>query len=238
MRSGTSCVTGLLERCGFDLGRNIRVLRDETEHNPRGHFEPDLLFAINERLLIEAPGGQWGFLNPPPAQAIADLAAKRERYFQLFIRKFDGNLCKDPLFCLTLPFWEKHWAALQRVIFCLRDPIAAAESIDERYWIPVERGMELWQTYVDRFFGHHKRCRVYVFDFDAFCQTPVDEFARLLDWLGTPLSQAEVQKRLDGFWGAEYVHWLGKADDLRSMPEHTRESYLQIRSLAGPLKPQ
>ena len=35
MRSGTSCVTGLLERCGFDLGRNIRVLRDSTPMNPR-----------------------------------------------------------------------------------------------------------------------------------------------------------------------------------------------------------
>ena len=42
LRSGTSCVTGLLELCGFDLGKNVRILRNPTPMNPRGHFEPDL----------------------------------------------------------------------------------------------------------------------------------------------------------------------------------------------------
>lgn len=46
--SGTSCVTGLLELCGFDLGRRVRILRNPTDYNPKGHFEPDLLVTISE----------------------------------------------------------------------------------------------------------------------------------------------------------------------------------------------
>ena len=38
----------------------------------------------------------------------------------------------------------------------------------KRYGISVEQGLELWQTYVSRFFECDKRCPVYVFDFDAF----------------------------------------------------------------------
>ena len=237
MRSGTSCVTGLLERCGFDLGRNIRILRDETEHNPKGHFEPDLLFTINERLLAEVPDGAWGFLNPPPAQPLADVAAERERYFQLFIRKFDGNLCKDPLFCLTLPFWEKNWFALQRVIFCLRDPRAVSESMQTRYWTSIEQGLELWRIYVSRFFEHSKRCQVYVFDFDAFTRAPESTFAQLLEWLSAPMPQADLAKRLAGFYGMEYVHWSGNSYDFQTLPSHIRDLYLHVCSLAGPLAP-
>ena len=63
MRSGTSCVTGMLERCGFDLGRNVRILRKKTRYNPTGHFEPDLLYAINERLLSESSNNTNGEYN-------------------------------------------------------------------------------------------------------------------------------------------------------------------------------
>ncbi len=73
MRSGTSCTTGLLERCGLDLGRNIRILRNKTEFNPSGHFEADLLFTINERLIVETPGGPWDAFHVPDEQAMFQL---------------------------------------------------------------------------------------------------------------------------------------------------------------------
>ena len=186
LRSGTSCVTGLLELSGFDLGRNVRILRRPSEHNPRGHLEPDLLFTINERLLIEASGGGCGVLRVPEREALAGLAGKRERYFRLNIRKFDGELCKDPRLCLTLPFWERHWPELRRAVFCLRHPMAVARSMQKRYGISRSEGLELWHTYSRRFFQADKRCRVFVFDFDAFARDPIVEFAPLLDWLGRP----------------------------------------------------
>ena len=233
LRSGTSCVTGLLERCGFDLGRNVRVFRDSTEYNPHGHFEIDLLFTINERLLVESPGGPSGVLRPPSAEALAKLAAARERYFRLFIRKFDGELCKDPLFCLTLPFWENRWPELKSAIFCLRHPLATARSMEKRYGVSIADGLFLWHTYTTRFFESGKRHRVFVLDFDAFCQTPSEVFTPLLDWLGRPVPLDEIEAHLDGFFSAKHVHWSFGEDELREVPTHVRELYLELRASSG-----
>lgn len=230
MRSGTSCVTGLLEHCGFDLGRNVRILRNPTEMNPKGHFEPDLLFTINERLLIETPNGPWSMFHVPEEQALAELAAKRERYFRLFIRKFDGELFKDPLMCLTLPFWEQHWPGLQRMVFCLRHPLAVARSMKKRYGLSVAYGLELWYTYTARFLRCPKRSRVFIFDFDAFIETPAAVCARLLEWLERPLKEEEPERRLDGFFSMEYVHWSFDEASLRDLPAYVSDLYLEIRS--------
>jgi len=235
LRSGTSCVTGMLERCGFNLGQHVRILRNETPMNPKGHFEPDLLYAINERLLVETPGGIWNPLCPPPEKALSELAFARERYFQLFIRKFDGELCKDPLFCLTLPFWERHWPELHRAIFCLRHPLAVAYSMHQRYMISLERGVELWQTYTMRFFQSHKRSQVFVLDFDAFTSAPVSTFDKLLNWLERPLPQQELLRRFDGFFDTEYVHWNYGAAELETIPVDIRDLYATLRSQAGML---
>ncbi len=233
LRSGTSCVTGLLELSGFDLGRNVRILRRRTEHNPKGHLEPDLLFTINERLLVEAPGRGSGVLRVPEREALAELAGKRERYFNLFIRKFDGELCKDPRLCLTLPFWERHWPELRRAVFCLRHPLAVARSMQKRYGVSLPEGLELWHTYTSRFLRADKRCKVSVFDFDAFTQDPIGVFATLLDWLGRPMSSVDIQQNLDGFFSAEHVHWKFGDDELQDAPAHVRETHLEIRSRAG-----
>lgn len=58
-------MTGLLELCGLDLGKNIRILRDPTEYNLKGHFEHDLLFTVNERLLIESGEEGAGVFSVP-----------------------------------------------------------------------------------------------------------------------------------------------------------------------------
>jgi hypothetical protein len=233
LRSGTSCLTGLLEYCGFDLGRNIRVLRKPTEHNPKGHFEADLLFTINSRLLFEAGEGD-GIFQVPDAQALADLAANRPRYFQLFLRKFDGELCKDPLFCLTLRHWEAHWPALRRAIFCLRHPMAVARSIEKRYGISIQEGLELWQTYSTRFFCDTRRCEIFVFDFDAFQRKPQAVFTQVLDWLDRPQPEAELQKQLIGVWDETFVHWAFDETKLQSLPGPVRDWYLMLQSNPGP----
>lgn len=233
LRSGTSCVIGLLECCGFDLGKNIRVLRNPTEHNPRGHFELDLLFTINERLLLESSGHPWGIFAPPTESALKALAAQRERYFRLFLRKFDGEVCKDPLMCLTLPFWEPYWPELQRIVFCLRHPMAVAQSIEKRYMLPVHLGLKLWETYTARFFGAATHCQVFIFDFDAFQQSPTLAFASLLAWLGRPTPEAGIHQQMTNFFGSTHVHWAFDEKEGQTLPDEIWSLYLDIRSRVG-----
>lgn len=233
LRSGTSCVIGLLECCGFDLGKNIRVLRNPTEHNPHGHFELDLLFTINTRLLTESNGHSWGIFAPPPESVLKSLAARRERYFRLFLRKFDGEVCKDPLMCLTLLFWEPYWPELRRSVFCLRHPLAVAQSIEKRYRIPVPLGLKLWETYTTRFFGAATRCQVFIFDFDAFQQSPNVVFGSLLTWLGRTMPATEIDQRLTNFLGPDHIHWVVSKKDQGTLPAEIRDLYEDLRSRAG-----
>lgn len=230
MRSGTSCITGLLECCGFNLGNGIRILRNKTEHNPSGHFELDLLFTINERLLAEVPNGPWDIFYVPDEHAISNLAANREKYFNLFLSKFDGNICKDPLLCLTLPLWEKHWPQLTNAVFCLRHPLTVAHSMKKRYGLSVEKGLELWHIYTNRFYGSIKRCRVFILDFDAFIANPVDVLMDLLNWLGKRIDKGHVKKHIADFFKIGHVHWSFKESDLDDVPIHIKKLYLEMRS--------
>ena len=50
-RSGTSCFTGLLARCGFSLGRAYPLLNESRMDNEKGHFENLAAVAINETIL-------------------------------------------------------------------------------------------------------------------------------------------------------------------------------------------
>jgi hypothetical protein len=235
LRSGTSCVTGLLESCGFDLGRALPVLRNPTEHNPRGHFELGLLFTINARLCLEVPGGDHNIFQVPERAAMDALAARRHRYFRVFIDSFDGELCKDPLLCLTWPYWELHWPELAQAVFCLRHPLSVAQSMKRRYRIDIARGLALWQIYATRFFDAATRSRIYVLDFDTFCRSPVETFTPLLHWLGRPLARDALRSRIDEFFGSEFVHHGPEAcEDHGStqLPDEVRRLYIRLRSEA------
>lgn len=207
LRSGTSCVTGLLELCGFDLGKNVRILRNPTPMNPRGHFEPDLLFTVNERLLFESGEEQNGIFTPPATADLMALAADRERYFRLFINKFDGELCKDPLLCLTLAAWRLYWPELQRAIFCLRHPLAVALSMRDRYGLSLMAGMTIWERYTLSFLEGSSGMAAFIFDFDQFCREPLPKFGDLLQWLGCPMAAADLRNIMNDFFLPRYAAW-------------------------------
>jgi len=213
LRSGTSCLTGLLEQCGFDLGTNLDVLRAPSPHNPLGHFECSLLLTINKRLLLEADG-RGELLRVPTLDALARLAPRRENYFKLFIREFDGDLCKDPLMCLTLPFWEPRWPALTRVVYCLRHPLAVARSMSRRYEIDVPGGLEAWLAYTRRLLDAPRRAAFHVFCFDNFQHRPVETLGRTLLWLRRPLDPESIRQKVASFYNRDHIHWAPDDSDL------------------------
>ena len=224
LRSGTSCLTGLLERCGFDLGTNLDVQRAPSPHNPRGHFECSLLLTINKRLLLEADG-RGELLRVPTIDSLARLAPYRESYFKLFVREFDGDLCKDPLMCLTLPFWEPHWPTLTRVVYCLRHPLAVARSMSRRYESDVPGGLEAWLSYTRRLLDAPGRAAFHIFDFDAFQRRPVETLGRTLSWLGRPLEPESIRQKVAGFYDRDHIHWAPENSDL---PPHVEPIYRDL----------
>lgn len=244
-RSGTSLVTGLLESCGMNLGTAFRVLRESSPLNPRGHLETDMMITINGRILFESfknpfiassntefiPENSDILFNIPSDRCIQRTAAKRKAYFLKFTEKFDGNLLKDPMLCLTLKYWESYWPELKQTIFCLRNPLSVAISMNSRYGISLEEGMEKWEDYTRRFFFNERKTNFYIFDYDAFLSNRTDVFMKLLNWLSIEMSVPDLNEIIQGYYIDKTSDRIGKSPSSISieMPESMKIIYEDLK---------
>lgn len=209
-RSGTSCITGCLERCGVFLGTRYKVLRAPDDFNEKGHYELGIVVTINT-LLLEGAGGSWH--NPPDPALIDRGGDKHAAYFGYFARKFDGELFKDPHLCLTFSCWEKHVPAIDRAIFCLRHPWDSARSMAKRYEIDVEHGLRLWREYTERFFSRPRRSAVWILDYDRLCTDPASELGATLEELDRPRTTCQITAAIAGFLDPKLNHGKGRETD-------------------------
>jgi len=160
-RSGTSCVTRMLNHCGVDLGTN--VLDVASVSNMAGKWEARPAVEINDALL-HASGGSW---DNPPAEVHPDeaaLASMRDFLATLAPSRVSG--WKDPRTVLTFQHWKQQLGSY-RIVACLRHPRSVAESLAKREGWPLERGLELWLAYNERLLKilDHEQDIVW-FDFD------------------------------------------------------------------------
>jgi hypothetical protein len=199
--------------------------------NPRGHFEHDLLFAINERLLVET-GPLWGVFSPPPRDELMALAAERQKYFRIFLKEFDGELCKDPLFCLTLAAWLDAWPELRRAVFCLRHPAEVSLSMSKRYGTDFAEGLQIWREYSLRFIESSDRIDVFIFDFNRFCREPAVSFTKLLNWLGRPANPETLRRNIASFW-SEPNSALPTDPGADNLPDDVQELYSSLLELSS-----
>lgn len=143
-RSGTS----FLGECCGALGWTIpRDAGGPAADNPRGHFEPQAVVALNDALLAET-GAIWQRIAPPtlPAPDPAVLSRLDEAIATSF-GDADRIVVKDPRLSLTLPLWRA-WAdargAKAVVVIALRDPREVAHSLDRRDGMAADAAMLSW----------------------------------------------------------------------------------------------
>ncbi|MFZ5709292.1 MAG: glycosyltransferase [Pseudomonadota bacterium] len=173
-RSGTSLLTEMLSHFGYRLP----VDRDRgSRGNDGGHFEPQAIVGIHERLLLRA-GSHWARLAPlreadlPPevwdAAAAEAGAALRRSYGRA--RRI---VLKDPRICLVWPLWARIVAAQgwsPRSVVALRRPAEAAASLDRRDGIAPDVGVAAW-------------CAATLAALDIAAQGPMD-VVLFPDWVG------------------------------------------------------
>lgn len=151
-RSGTSALARVLNLLGARLPGDVL---GGNRSNPRGHWEPRRVIAINEALLAglgrrwddprELPGG-WceGAAADAARAAIAGFAATELAAAPL-------SVVKDPRLCLLAPLWLEVLAERgldTRVIVPLRDPVAVVASLQRRDGMAVASAARLWQRHL------------------------------------------------------------------------------------------
>ncbi len=226
-RSGTSCVTGLLVKCGLSLGTSHPLLNVPSRENPKGHFENRGAILLNDTILQHA-GGSWCIL--PPREAVERAGQRFAEHFQRFGETFNGDVLKDPRICLTVGLWRKHCPNVKAAVLCLRNPIAVAGSLKRRNGIPAEIGLRMWYEYNLRFITAAKNLPVFVVDYDNMGRNLQFEFSSLLSELGVELESGEMQRRIGDFYSGGLNHGASDEKHLELLPPDIRNLYEIILS--------
>ena len=192
-RSGTSCVTGLLEDAGVFLGN----VSKQNPHNKKGNQENLRIMRLHDAVLA-ANGGSWD--NPPEA-ALA-WSAEQKAELQAIIEEYRGHApwaFKDPRSTFTLPAWREALPAL-RLIGTFRHPGAVAQSLHRRGKLSPEQGFGIWIRYNRRLLRHHAEQSFDLLCFDLapepYMQAAAKAFGRLnLDVSHTDFAFFEEQLR-------------------------------------------
>jgi hypothetical protein len=159
-RSGTSCITRVLNLMGASLGP---VNELSSEGSDEVHWESPIVNWINEEMLVRS-GGAW---HRPPAS----VQPTRRDYWRCrrFLWELAGTrlaVLKDPRMMVTYPIWK---AVLpdHRLVVCLRHPLDVARSLARRDAMSLAQGLDLWLTYNRRLLPHlPEGDSVYWVDFD------------------------------------------------------------------------
>jgi len=159
-RSGTSCLAGIMQHFGVELG----TVYTENQHNKKGNRENDRIVNLNESLLL-AQKASWH--QPAVVQQWTSAQAlERDAIIQeLSMRGTEHWGFKDTRTLFTLPFWLEGLDA-PKFIGTFRHPQRVAQSLLARDNCPLEIGLEIWRQYNAELFKHAQALGFPITDFD------------------------------------------------------------------------
>lgn len=160
-RSGTSCLTGILQQIGLELGDVVET----APYNKKGNRESLDIMALNDEVLAYS-GGRW---DAPVENIIWTInhQRKRDKIIARYANKSVWGF-KDPRTLFTLPFWlEGLGKSRVHYMGTFRQPLAVAKSLNARQpEISLENGIDLWASYISKFIEYHKKYKFPVVNFD------------------------------------------------------------------------
>lgn len=214
-RSGTSCLTGSLQRAGLQLGRHHTWNR----HNPKGNRENQDVVDLHEAVLV-ANGASWD--EPPTHVEWHAEHLDRARALLAEHAEHPNWGFKDPRALLVLDGWTQLVDIEPVGIF--RHPVSVVESLASRGAFPREKALDLWLAYNRALLDHHRRMPFPVVSFDVDPDQFADEVDRVVEELGlNPIAAG------DRFF-AEELRTNDKFRDAE-VPAEAAEVYAALRAL-------
>lgn len=182
-RSGTSCLTGIIQRFGVELGEVF----ESNPFNKKGNRENARIMVLNDSVLA-FNGGAWN----KPVDVVAwsdDQVIERDSILaDIGTRGSAFWGFKDPRFLLTYPFWLE--AISPRYIATFRHPYRVASSLNQRSGMPIEEGLSLWYAYNDRLLKIISESQSPLLNFDLEAEKYLKDAIKKMVLLGLPASYA------------------------------------------------
>lgn len=183
-RSGTSCLTGILEEVGVFLGNVSR----KDPYNPKGNHENSKIMALHNYLL-HANGGSW---DSPPTKVLWSEEHKAIR--DEIIQDYEGVACwgfKDPRTLLMLEGWMEALPSLT-MVGVYRHPIQVAQSLQSRDSFSIEQGIDLWVYYNEKLISYCHEYKLPIVSFDSDENIFRHKLSQLLSQLDLPSSPEKL----------------------------------------------
>lgn len=256
-RSGTSMVTGMLTRCGLQVGPSHELL-GASQENPTGYFERRPIVLLNDEVL-DAFGFAWDHLpNPLPNHWIDDplLTAIKEQARKI-LATFDHATMwgfKDPRASLLLEFWESLLDpnSLPKTtgsansdntphapfvcVVCVRNPLDVAASLARRGGMSLRLALHLWHKYTQAALELAYKGPHIVTHYDAYFEDTAAEISRVCDAIGLEPKPSELSAAIEL---SDARHRHGSAG-LSALVDSVASDeivalYLEALALAGPI---
>ena len=178
-RSGTSCLTGVLEDAGVYLGN----VSKHNRFNIKGNQEHSAIVDLHEAVYSDA-GYAW---DAPPSEPLPWTPTQRERLLEI-LAEFENRpiwAFKDPRTMFTLPTWLDSVPDL-RLIGTFRHPLSVARSLHRRspMRMPLEKAFALWKDYNEMLLQYQRHYGFPLVNFDLPARDYLDCATRALLTLG------------------------------------------------------
>ena len=152
-RSGTSALSGTLNRIGIRAGENL-MYAEGHETNSKGFYENMNVYSHNEKILKES--------NSAWHDHLFDIEKLDEETLQLYVNEakhiikteylsYTNFIIKDPRICLLFPIWERACLDLNieiKTIIPYRNPDEVAQSLSRRDQFSKEKCLVMWLRHV------------------------------------------------------------------------------------------
>lgn len=183
-RSGTSLLSGLLERAGVFFGLQSEMIAS-NEENPKGLFERKDVRRLNDRLLNEL-GGDWSEIsNLKRAGSRTPVFDKYRAEARQLIQQLEKSSSsdfvglKEPRFCLLMDFWLEILDKQRFFVLVHRDPGEIAGNLQRSNGIPPEVSHYLTEAYLGNAICSLQDEPHHVTSFSALIENPIGELKKL-----------------------------------------------------------
>lgn len=149
-RSGTSLMSGILNKLGVYFGKNEDLIPPRKD-NPEGFWELSEIVSFHEDLLKELSSNTNSTI---PLQDInfenKILQPYKKRLKEIINKHFSGQSLwgwKDPRTCVFLPLWLEVLYEMDidiKFIIQFRNPVDVAKSLEKRNGLPKNRAYRSW----------------------------------------------------------------------------------------------
>lgn len=237
-RSGTSALTGTLQRLGAELGDNLLPARPD---NPKGFWENVDAMEINEALL-RSLGTTWSSPNRLPSEWLKTQAGLDAygRAVALLEANFAGSSLwglKDPRICRLAPLWFKAATTTGSQVACIqivRSPREVMASLQARDELPEGVSALLWLQHVLAAEFHSRGYPRLMVTYDQLLSDWRGVAGRIQETLGVhwPNNTEDAQAQIDAFLSGDQRHHVEAAGTSLPLLDLIEETYSTCCELA------